>query len=102
MAVNFTLSITLQAAAEIQNIAEWYESKAPYLGSPFLEAVDGGLKNIVQQPLAFATHKRTSLRRYRLHYFPYRIFYLAEESIIKVIDIIHNARSDKYLRNRLK
>lgn len=99
---NPKLVITPQAIQEIQNIAEWYERKAPYLGSRFLEAVHEGLKKVTARPTAFAYHKTTKLRRYLLPHFPYKIFYLVEPAGVKVIDIIHTSRSKKYIRKQLK
>ena len=96
------LVITPQATHELQNIAQWYEEKAPYLGDRFLEAVNESLKKILESPTAFAYHKTTKLRRYILPHFPYRIFYLIDGTRIKVIDVIHTSRSKKYIRRRLR
>lgn len=87
------------AAAEIEAAYRWYEKERAGLGSEFLEAVDGLLRVIAEDPERFPlAHK--DVRRALLQRFPYSIFYRIVSSQIVVIACFHGKRNPKVRRLR--
>jgi plasmid stabilization system protein ParE len=64
------------AAADIEDAVSWYEQQRRGLGLEFLEAVDGALQAIAQNPRLASIVQRNT-RRMLLSRFPYGIYYRA-------------------------
>lgn len=61
-----------QARAELVEAREWYDARAPGLGSEFARAVDAALELVLRMPEAF-TPLRGVVRQVTLRRFPYTI-----------------------------
>jgi plasmid stabilization system protein ParE len=88
------------AAAEIFEAVDWYESRAKGLGAEFLRSLDAGLAAIRRNPLAcpvvLGTVRRAVLRR-----FPYTLIYNVSEDGILIVACIHGRRDPKRWQERV-
>ena len=87
-----------QAALEITEAADWYESRSRGLGSEFLRTVDACIASIRRNPLlhpkTYSIYRRAALRR-----FPYGIFYTVTDDEIIVVSCYHARRDPKSWRD---
>lgn len=97
------LTISLQAQLDIQEAVEWYETQAAHLGDRFLTDLQQTFDIISFSPQSSGFYKNNFLiRKGRLNYFPYNVFYIVEKIEIKIIAVIHSARSSRYVKRRLR
>ncbi|HMT75505.1 MAG TPA: type II toxin-antitoxin system RelE/ParE family toxin [Chitinophagaceae bacterium] len=100
---NFSISISPGAADEIIETAAWYNNKVEGLGERFLKKLKSSLEEIQQSPFAFAKiNQKGNIRRKITAGFPYKIFYLLDETHIEVLAVIHFSRSNRFIKRRLK
>jgi toxin ParE1/3/4 len=92
-----TLKIVLRRAAKVDlaEAREWYEKRQPGLSDALRLEVEAVLQSVREHP---EIHPRVdkSVRRAALHRFPYGIFYVIEGGTIRVIAILHKARSPEH------
>ncbi len=62
------------AAADIEQVYEWYEQQRPGLGDEFLTAIRSTIDRVVAQPEAFAVINRATRRALVPQRFPYGLF----------------------------
>ena len=87
-----------EAKAELVAAAEWYEVRAPGVGSAFLDHVEKTLAVIVEHPGAGRPHaKHSEVRLCPLRRFPFVLVY-AEGAPIVVIAVAHTRREPDYWR----
>ena len=98
--MSYTLIIRPEAEWDIQNAFEWYESRAPGLGSEFVRAVDVCLSGIGRNPLAYPTVYKQA-RRSLVRRFPYVILYVFDQDVISVVACFHGKRDPKSWDSRL-
>jgi plasmid stabilization system protein ParE len=97
------LRVDAEAALEITKAFEWYERKSDGLGERFYIEVQKAFDRIIKNPSAYSKIKRhIVIRRINLFHFPYKIFYDPLVKPIRIIAVIHAARSPKYIRTRIK
>lgn len=96
--------ISDEALADVTGIAIWYETKRLFLSNQFLqEFYTVSLKAICSSSRSFRkANKNSSIRRYKMNRFPYKIFYDNQTVPIKIIAVIHTSRSSRYIKRRLK
>lgn len=100
---SFVLCISVNASDDANDAALWYESKSKGLGVQFLDDLEESYGHILLQPAAYPRHKKESKARKKLlQIFPYKIYYLIDGSEIKILAIIHNSRSQKFIRGKIK
>lgn len=92
--MNRTLAFTRRAQADVENAFEWYELQRIGLGGDFLEAIAGALDLIWSMP-AVGRHIPGDVRRFRLHRFPFSVFYSAREGLVKVHGCLHDRRDTR-------
>lgn len=78
------------AQADIREVALWYESQRPGLGSEFTLRVDALVERIAQNPLQFPEIGR-GVRRALLQRFPYAIYFVVAAYPV-VIAVLHQRR----------
>lgn len=83
--------ISDEALADLTDIAIWYETQQLFFGDQFLkELYTVSLETICSNPQAFTKYtKNSSIRRYRMNRFPYKVFYDSKSVPIKIIAVIH-------------
>lgn len=81
-----------RAKRDLLDARQWYEEREAGLGASFLGEVEEALRQIQEYP---RLHPRVEefVRRAALRRFPYGIFYVLEGEVIRVIAILHRARS---------
>lgn len=96
--------ISDEALADLTDIAIWYETQQLFLGDQFQkEFYTVTLETICSSSKAFRKHiKNSSIRRYKMNRFPYKVFYDNSTVPIKIIAVIHTSRSSHYIKRRLK
>lgn len=95
-------SVVLSGDAEI-DIMEgylWYEEQESGLGEKFLNEIDQAFVKIVNHPTFFHFEKK-GLRCYVLKQFPYKVLYLLDDELIKIMSVFHHSRNptDWQMRN---
>ena len=88
-----------EAERDIRDARRWYATISPVLGEQFLEAVDQAITSSADKPRAFPVIYR-SLRRVLLRKFPYALFFVAEETRVIVVGVLHQARHPRLSQRR--
>ena len=98
------LRIESEAAAELDEATQWYESQRPGLGAEFLQAIDVALSHITRWPGAGASVPDVppdlAVRRVPAGRFPYHVVYLEMPDAIRILAFAHDRRSPGYWLSR--
>lgn len=98
--MNRELIIRSDAEAEMIAAFDWYEARAPELGSEFLLAMDAVVQSVLCNPSQYPiVHK--SVRRGLLRRFPYEVFFVVEEKRIIVLAVFHAKRNPERWKERI-
>ncbi len=100
--IKYTLYYSNDFEADFKNAIAWYDEISPDIGDKFENSFYHTEKRLLQNPLAFSFIKRTKYKRVLLKNFPYKMAYKIENNIIYVIALIHTARSNRFIKKRLK
>ena len=94
-----TIVLRRRAKLDLLDARHWYEKREPGLGTAPLAEVEATLRQIQEHP---AIHPRVDehVRRAALQRFPYGIFYVVTGETIRVIAILHRARSPETWQSR--
>lgn len=89
-----------EAATELTEAIEWYESRASGLGSEFLRSFEATLASLQRNPrlhpTIFAEARCAALRR-----FPYGVIYVTNADAILIVACMHYRRHPRYWQTRL-
>ena len=88
-----------QAGGEIDEAAEWYDSRRAGLGSEFLNAVDACLASVLRNP-ELHPEVRSGLRRAVLRRFPYNLIYALRPDEVVILGCVHGRRTPKIWQDR--
>ena len=94
------LALRLRAKGDLREAFAWYEEKRPGLGTSFLASVEATLTTIRENPRIFP-RVDPSIRRAAMSGFPYGVFYRIDGETIRVIAVLHNARSPEHWKRRV-
>lgn len=98
--MSYRIVIRTIADDDIAQAAKWYERQAG-LGREFVAAVRASLQKLRKDPdLGIVVFKR--MRRFNMRRFPYGIFYAVDDECIKVLGIVHDRRSPRVWKKRLR
>jgi plasmid stabilization system protein ParE len=95
------MKVTLRRLAKLDLLEarNWYDERRAGLGDELHEEIEAVLRRIADFPhLAPRVDQR--VRRAALERFPYGIFYVVDGDAIRVIAILHRARSPEHWRRR--
>jgi len=99
--VSYRLVIRLDALADIQEAAEWYDDQEHGLGADFSRTVLEAIDSLPANPLSNRLRDRRRHVRWLLpHRFPYRIVYQMQDKLITVFAVIHSARHERLWKRR--
>lgn len=87
-----------EAVAEAVDIFRWYESRRPGLGAEFVDALDGMVSRLAENPDAFPK-VRNETRRAVLHRFPYAVYFRPADDAIIVL-AVHGRQNPTRWRQR--
>lgn len=97
---------TLEASAELEDAARWYEQRHIGLGLAVLAAVDVAIESLVRWPRAGAPidglPEDLDVRRVPVSRFPYHLAYLVTEDQIHILAIAHDRRRPVYWSGRVE
>ena len=92
------------ARIELEEAALWYEARREGLGERYLAVVRATERLIEVAPRSGAviasSRARGSVRRVRVHGFPYALFYMRRATTIWVLAVAHIRRRPGYWRGR--
>jgi plasmid stabilization system protein ParE len=88
-----------QAGREIEEAAEWYDSRRSGLGAEFLDAVDVCLASVLQNPESYP-EVRSGMRRAVVRRFPYKLIYALRAGEVVVLGCVHGRRNPKIWQHR--
>jgi len=88
------LSLRPEAAAELEEAHDWYESQQPGFGEEFLLEFRRVVTRILENPLQFP-EIHEDVRRALFHRFPYALFFRILEDDIRVIACFHGNRDPR-------
>lgn len=96
----------LEASAELEDAALWYESQRSGLGLEFVQAVDAALERIAQWPQigrrVTGVPNDVPARRVPVNRFPYHVAYMEWEGLIRILAFAHDSREPGYWISRIK
>lgn len=93
-----------QAADDVLDVADWYDSQRAGLGDEFTEEILAVFDAIAVNPLLHC--RRHSTKNIRWRYpkrFPYRVIYevIEEKELVVIAAVIHAARHDRIWLRRI-
>ena len=89
------------ARADIRSAVRWYQRIDPNLAYRFAREAFATLRRIRKFPYQFPIIEGQT-RRALLKRFPYSIFFILKKDGPFVIAVVHQRRSDKFWRDRVK
>jgi len=96
----FNLIVGLEAEQDLSAAFRWYEGRRTGLGHDFLLQVDAGFRFLERTPLVFPEIYR-GIRRHLIKRFPYKIYYLVEETTVVILAVVYGGRDPQLIRKRL-
>ncbi len=96
----FNLIVRLEAEQDLSAGFQWYEGRRTGLGHDFLLQVDAGFRFLERTPLIFPEIYR-GIRRHLIKRFPFKIYYLVEETTVVILAVVYGGRDPQWIRKRL-
>ena len=97
--MNFGLTFTRPAIADMGSAHDWYENQRAGLGKQFLSVVDAAMATLAERPERFPL-RYSHFRRVLVRKFPYAIYYSIDANTVLVHAVIHMARDPALLDRR--
>jgi len=89
-----------QARVELDEAAGWYERQRPGLGGEFRAAVEEAVARVQENPQLGSKFASTRFRYSLVRRFPYAVFYVECQQVIRVMAVAHGSRRPGYWRRR--
>ncbi len=96
----FNLIVRLEAEQDLSAAFQWYEERRTGLGHDFLLQIDAGFRFLERTPLVFPEIYR-GIRRHLIKRFPYKIYFLVEETTVVILAVVYCRRDPQGIRKRL-
>lgn len=100
--IKYTLFYINHFEEDFNKALLWYDLISPDIGNKFQIAFDNAEKRLLQNPSAFSFLKGTKYKRILFKNFPFKMIFKIEGQIIYVMALIHTARSNRFIKMRLK
>ncbi|MFP4014471.1 MAG: type II toxin-antitoxin system RelE/ParE family toxin [Chitinispirillaceae bacterium] len=97
--MSFLLSIRPEAENDLHETYDWYEKKRRGLGDEFLLRIEAALESVTANPRSCAVVYK-NIRRKLIRRFPYGIFFIIDESTIRILAVIHVKRNPENWKSR--
>lgn len=94
------LDLHPEAGEEAVAAVAWYAERNPGAAADLLSEIERAFERILENPLAFPSHRRGT-RRYVMRHFPYAIVYRIAAAGLQVIAVAHAKRRPGYWKERL-
>lgn len=95
------LVVRPEAERDITDAAVWYERQSHGLGWDFTRVADACLAEIVRNPSRFP-EVRGRARRALLRRFPFAVFFVVDDTSIRVIAVLHMRQNPERWQRRLR
>jgi toxin ParE1/3/4 len=89
-----------QARAELDEATGWYERQRPGLGAEFRAAVEDAVARVRENPRLGSKFAATRFRYRLVRRFPYVVFYVECQEVVRIMAIAHGSRRPGYWRRR--
>jgi hypothetical protein len=100
--VKYTLFYTNHFEADFNKALAWYDEISTQIGNKFQIAFYKAEEKLLLNPFAFSFLKGTKYRRILFKNFPFKLIYKIDGKIIYVMSLVHSARSNRFIKKRLK
>ncbi|AMV24287.1 hypothetical protein VT84_07815 [Gemmata sp. SH-PL17] len=90
-----------EAETEIEDAADFYESRRTGYGERFRAEIEAALTQIGNVPTMFALHKGGPARRRLLNRFPFAVYFIERDAAAHVIAVVNQRRKPGYWLDRL-
>ncbi len=100
--ISYTIRYSDEAIEDLWIISGYYGQISVSLKNRFKDALLNSERELLLNPLAFSKVNFQDFRRIKLKKFPYKIIYRIEHNTIYVFCVLHTARSNRYMKKRLK
>lgn len=94
-----SIRVRPEAERDVEAAFAWYEEQRAGLGREFLYELDVVYQRIAKFPFLYAELYR-GLRQVRVRRFPVGVFYLVSPTEIRIVAVIHAARSPRVWHSR--
>ena len=95
------LVVRRAAKLDLAEARGWYDEQRPGLGRELVETVSESLDRIQEHPELYP-QVDDQVHRAVLQRFPYAIFYIAKPDTIRVLAVLHHARSPEHWKRRAR
>ena len=99
---SYTIRYSDESIEDLLAISLHYEEISVLLKVRFKDAILKAETDLLRNPFAFSKVSFKDFRRIILKKFPYKVIYRIEKEQIHVFAVLHQARSNRYIRKRLK
>jgi plasmid stabilization system protein ParE len=103
---DWRLRFLVEIEADLEDGAEYYDSRSPGLGGTFLLDFESTLKLVAENPRHMQTVQLNNLpgevRRWQLRRFPFSIVYQLSDDTITIVAVPHGMQRPGFWRDRLK
>jgi plasmid stabilization system protein ParE len=97
------LNISAAAENDTESAGQWYDKQQAGLSLQFYDELHLFFQKITANPDSFSLYKTGyDVRKCSLKKFPYAIYYKHSGETIQIIAILHQARSLRFIKKRLK
>jgi len=86
---------------DAEEAVKYYEKKLVGLGKRFYDGFLFALTEIEKKPFVHS-YIQPPVRRYKVKKFPYKVFYIIENTTIFIIGVAHAKRSNAFVKRRLR
>jgi toxin ParE1/3/4 len=100
--MSFVIEYAKPVDGEVQEILNWYKEKSLSVAINFLSQLNHAERSILKNPFAYRLVSNQGIRRIVLKKFPYKVYFRIDITTIYILAVIHFARSNRYIRKRLK
>ncbi len=102
LAGRYTIKYSDESIEDLSAIASHYEEISTLLKERLRDSVMRAETDLLRNPFAFSKVRFKDFRRILLKKYPYKMIYRIEEDKIHVFAVLHQSRSKRYIRSRLK
>ena len=92
--------LSVEAVAELDDAATWYDEKRVGLGGEFMDAVEEAVEAIVRWPrsgsLVDGVPADLQVRRLPVMRFPYHLAYAVDDDQVRILAIAHDRQRPEY------
>ncbi len=98
----YTIKYSGELIEDLSAIASHYKKINVSLKTRLEDSVVATETDLLRNPFAFSKVRFKDFRRILLKKFPYKMIYRIENDKIHVFAVMHQSRSNRYIRKRLK